>query len=111
VVIGYLPQDDALVLHSGTTREKVVATPQFMDNWHKAERWGMVLLHPGTLPAGDNPHVYMQAVAELEQVHPRAAEAAYAAATRRWPPVTAGRLGRGDRPYAQGGEGAGGTAG
>lgn len=102
VVIGYRPQRDALVLHSGTTRRKIVAARDFLDNWRKADKWGMVSLRPGALPAADNAQRYLQAVAGLEQVHPAAAEAAYAAAARRWPDAAAAWLGLGNTRYAQG---------
>lgn len=102
VVIGYMPQDDAVVLHSGTTRNKVMATRDFLDNWHKADNWGLVLLKPGALPADGSARRYLEAVAGLEQVHTVAAEPAYAAATRRWPDAAAAWLGLGNTRYAQG---------
>lgn len=102
VVVGYRPGQDALVLNSGTDKHKIVATRDFLDNWRKAERWGLVTLEPGELPAGNDAGRYLKAVAGLEQLHPTAAEPAYAAATRRWPEAAAAWLGLGNTRYASG---------
>lgn len=110
VVIGYRPNNDTLVLHSGTTRRKVVATREFLDNWHKADSWGLVSLRPGTLPASGDAQRYLQAVAGLEQYDPAAAEPAYAAATKHWPEAAAAWLGLGNTRYAQGNDAGAATA-
>lgn len=103
VVIGYLPNADAMLLHSGTDKRKRVDTRDFLDNWNKAERWGVAVLRPDELPAGNDPRRYLRAVAPLEQKgDPRAAERAYAAALTRWPDAVAARLGLGNSRYAQG---------
>jgi len=101
VVIGYQPEQDKLILHSGTIENQILDTRAFLDDWDKAENWGLVLLAPGSLPAAGDAHRYLDAVAGLEQVQPQAAEPAYAAATRRWPEAEAAWLGLGNTRYAQ----------
>lgn len=103
VVIGYLPDQDALLLRSGRKRRKRVDAENFLDDWTKAEQWGLVVLRPGELPAGDDESRYLAAVVGLEQEgRAQAAERAYAAATERWPQAAAAWLGLGNARYAQG---------
>lgn len=103
VVIGYRPEADQLVLHSGTEARKAVDADDFLDDWSKAERWGVVLLRPGEMPAGDDPARYLRAAAGLEASGaPAGAAAAYRAATRRWPGSGAAWLGLGNAEHARG---------
>ncbi len=103
VVIGFDPADDVMVLHTGTDRAKRVATADFLDDWGKAERWAMVLLEPGELPAGDEPGRFLRSAVALEQSgHSAMARRAYEAATRRWPDRPAAWLGLGNASYQMG---------
>ncbi|MDT0619259.1 PA2778 family cysteine peptidase [Salinisphaera sp. P385] len=103
VVIGFDPADDVMVLHTGTDRAKRVATADFLDDWGKAERWAMVLLEPGKLPAGDDPARFLRSAVALEQSdHGDMARRAYEAATRRWPDQPAAWLGLGNASYQLG---------
>lgn len=103
VVIGYLPTSDQLVLRSGTTKHKLLAAETFVDNWAKADHWGLVLLRPGALPAGGEAARYLQAALGVEQSGQLdGAARAYAAATRRWPQAAAAWFGLGNSRYALG---------
>lgn len=103
VVIGYLPSRDAFVLRSGTERRKVVDAPDFLDNWGKADHWGIVLLRPGKLPAGSDPRRYVRATAGLESTGATgAAVRAYRAASERWPDAAGVWLGLGNVLHARG---------
>lgn len=102
VVIGYDPKADQIILRSGTTRRKTVATRAFMTKWDKADNWALVLLRPGDLPATDAPKRYLKAAVGFEEkASPADAQAVYAAAIRRWPQEAPAWLGLGNTLYAQ----------
>lgn len=103
VVIGFDPVEDVMVLHTGVDRAKRVATADFLEDWSKAERWAMVLLEPGKLPAGDEPGRFLRSAVALEESdHSDMARRAYEAATRRWPDQPAAWLGLGNAYYQLG---------
>lgn len=89
VVVGYDPASDEWVLRSGTTERKRQSTSLFLRTWQRGERWAMVVLRPGELPADDRPKYYLQAMANFEQVASNAQQdaikKAYSAALTRWP--------------------------
>jgi len=102
VVIGYLPQADQIVLRSGTTRRKLKSTESFLDDWGKAENWGLLALLPGTLPADVSATRYLKATAGIEAAGKTdAAALAYSSATNRWPKEPAAWLGLGNAKYLQ----------
>jgi hypothetical protein len=51
VVIGYDLERQELVLRSGTERRRITPFGVFLNTWDRAERWGIVVLPPQTLPA------------------------------------------------------------
>lgn len=103
VVIGYLPKNDQLILRSGTTRRELKRTGQFLDDWGKADNWGVLALLPGSLPADTSPERYLTAAAGMEAADKiEAAAQAYTSATVTWPNEPAAWLGRGNAEYAQG---------
>lgn len=89
VVVGYDPDNDAWILRSGRTETKRQSTSLFLRTWQRGERWAMVALRPGELPADDRPKHYLQAVANFEQVAGQAQQEAvahaYGSALNRWP--------------------------
>lgn len=94
VVVGYDAQRDVLVLRSGETRRLETPTAEFRRTWDLGDRWGLVTLVPGELPASDDPQRYLEAVAGMEGM--AAADtliAAYRAALVRWPGHFAARFG------------------
>ena len=103
VVIGYLPDDDAVILRSGVTRRLVMPAGRFLRTWRLAGYWGLVVLRPGELPAHPSATAYLQAAADLESVgQTQAAALAYGAATNRWPNQATAWLGLGNTRYQAG---------
>jgi tetratricopeptide (TPR) repeat protein len=103
VVIGYLPDDDALILRSGVTRRQVMSTGHFLRTWRLAGYWGLVVLRPGELPARPTAAAYLKAAADLESVgQTQAAALAYGAAVHRWPNDATAWLGLGNTHYQSG---------
>lgn len=103
VVIGYSPADDTLVLRSGTERRHVVPAREFMRTWDGGNRWAMVVLAPGELPARPDRHRYLEAVATAEQVIGAGPLLpAYSAALSRWPDDPVALFGVGNARYARG---------
>jgi peptidase C39-like protein len=111
VVVGYDLDAGTLVLRSGTTERRVMGMRRFMSTWNRAQRWGLVVLEPGQLPAGAQLDRYVAAAAGLEAVgRLDAAGQAYARAREQWPESAWPQLGlanvsyrRGDRQAAEGG--------
>lgn len=66
VVIGYDAGEDTIILRSGETRRRVMAAGDFMDTWERADKWGIVVLRPGEMPADPDPHRYLSAAAAIE---------------------------------------------
>ena len=103
VVIGYLPDEDAVILRSGVTRRVVMPATRFLRTWKLAGNWGLIVLRPGELPARPVPVAYLKAAADLESVgQTQAAELAYAAAVSRWPDNATAWLGLGNTRYRSG---------
>lgn len=86
VVVGADPLAETVILRSGATQRRVEPAGKFMRSWDLAERWGLVLLRPGELPATLDRARYLAAVAGLEAAgrHAEAARA-WAAALGPWP--------------------------
>jgi tetratricopeptide (TPR) repeat protein len=87
VVVGYDAARDHLVLRSGAEARQVVSVKKFMLSWDRAERWALVALPAGEIPAAADFTHYMAAVAGLEAMGRWQGEArkAYEAATQAWP--------------------------
>ncbi len=93
VVVGYDVASDRVTLRSGTTRRLRLQAEIFDASWARANRWALVALPPGTLPARPDLTRYLQAAAGLEATgRPEAAGVAYAAAVRQWPDEALPRL-------------------
>ena len=94
VVIGYRPDEDLLVLRSGTNRRHGAPAAAFLQTWERAERWAMVVLRPGQMPAAPDRRRYLQAVAGMEGIaSPGALVDAWQAALERWPGDDIARFG------------------
>ncbi len=86
VVIGYDVSRDRLLLRSGTESRLEMSATYFRATWDRADRWAMILLEPGRLPARADLGRYMEAAAGLESVgRLDDAQRAYEAAALRWP--------------------------
>ena len=86
VVIGADPVAETVILRSGPEERLVTPAGKFMRSWDLAERWGLVLLRPGEMPAIPDRQRYFTAVAALEAAGRHAAAArAWSAALDSWP--------------------------
>jgi len=87
VLAGYDAATDTVILRSGTDARRLMSVRQFMLTWDRAERWGVVALPAGVIPASPDFTHYMSAVAGLEALGRAPAEVrkAYEAASREWP--------------------------
>jgi tetratricopeptide (TPR) repeat protein len=86
VVIGADPATEELILRSGPERRLLLPAARFMRSWDLAERWALVLLSPGDLPAKPDKDRYFTAVAGLEAAGRHAdAARAWQAALVAWP--------------------------
>lgn len=102
VVVGYDTGEDRVVLRSGTDARLEVSAARFIATWDRADRWALVVLVPGELPADPDFERYMQAAAGLEATGQiEAAARAYAAATREWPAAALPQLGLANLAYAR----------
>ena len=74
------------MLRSGTTEREVIGARRFDRFWKRADRWGLVVLEPGDLPAAPEITRYMSGAAGLEAVgHLDAARVSYERARDQWP--------------------------
>ena len=94
VIIGFDPAQQNFILRSGNQRRQLFKAHRLLKTWNRAERWGVVVLNPGELPANPEVQAYSQSVAALEQVGQlEAALSAYETGLERWPDSTALRFG------------------
>jgi tetratricopeptide (TPR) repeat protein len=103
VAIGYDLSARELVMHSGRREFRRVPLDTFRRTWKRADRWGLLVLAPGELPARASRADYLAAVAGLERAgQPEAAALAYRAAIQRWPDEVVARLGLANALRARG---------
>ena len=103
VVVGYLPEQQELVLRSGDRERLLLDAKRFARTWQRGDFWGVVILEPGELPANPDAGRYLRAVAAVEATNPPAiAIPSYRAATRQWPRNSLAWLGLGNALYSQG---------
>jgi hypothetical protein len=95
VVIGYDSHADTLLLRSGTTPRQVISARDFMLAWSNADRWAMLVLRPGELPAAASRDSYLEAAMEFEHdARPQDSLLAFDAALQRWPDEPVAWMGR-----------------
>jgi tetratricopeptide (TPR) repeat protein len=103
VVIGYDLEKNLVLLHSGTRARRPMPLGLFEFLWIDGQRWAMVALTPGRLPASAREANSTAAAAALEKTGRNAeARQAYAALLRRWPSNLVGLMGLGNTAYAMG---------
>ena len=103
VVVGYLPDERALVLRSGDNERHRLRSRTFIKSWKRGDYWGFVALRPGDIPTNANPERYLRALAALESIGDAStARRAYEAATDAWPEHAMAWLGLGNTSYAAG---------
>jgi tetratricopeptide (TPR) repeat protein len=103
VAIGYDLEQDEIILRSGTTERLVMPLFTFEKTWERSNRWGMVTLPPGRLPATAGEAAVVDALLAFEKTSDAShAHKAYASALQRWPHNLALQLGLGNTAYAAG---------
>jgi tetratricopeptide (TPR) repeat protein len=103
VLVGYDADTNKVVLRSATTEREVIGARRFDRFWKRANRWGMVVLEPGDLPAAPDPTRYMHGAAGLEAVgHRDAARASYESARDEWPDSAWPWVGLANLSYGEG---------
>jgi hypothetical protein len=103
VVVGYDALEDRIVLRSGTDARLELPAARFLSTWGRADRWALVVVAPGELPADPDFVRYMGAAASLEATgRLEAARLAYAAAVREWPTAALPQLGLANLAYGRG---------
>lgn len=86
VVIGYDPGEDTILLRSGTEPRKVMTAADFLETWERADKWAMVVLEPGEMPARPDPGRYLSSAAAMAKVNPPGVSTALMrAAVKQWP--------------------------
>jgi tetratricopeptide (TPR) repeat protein len=101
VVIGYDLEKNRILLHSGTRARREMPLGLFEFLWIDGQRWAMVALTPGRLPASAREANFATAAAALEKAG-RIVEAhqSYASMLERWPDNLVGMMGLGNTAYA-----------
>jgi hypothetical protein len=93
VVVGYDIRTDTIVVWAGK-RDRQRAR-DFMRAWSNADRWGMLVLRPGELPAAVSTQSYLQAAIGFERhARPQDSLLVFEAALRRWPDEPLAWMGR-----------------
>ncbi|MFU8821660.1 MAG: PA2778 family cysteine peptidase [Gammaproteobacteria bacterium] len=103
VVVGADPAAERVILRSGTEARLETPAATFLRSWDRADRWGLVLLEPGQLPARPDRARYFDAVAGLEETGRHVAAArAWEAALAAWPGDPVARFGHATASYLGG---------
>lgn len=103
VVIGFEPEQDRVILRSGTHRRHLMSRKRFLASWDRADRWGIVLLAPGEMPLDASERKYLRAVSGLEAAGQyELARTGYEAALMAWPGSQTALLGIAYSAYRMG---------
>ncbi len=103
VAIGYDMGKRRVILHSGEEANREESFRRFDATWARSERWAMVTLPPGELPASIRPDQAMDAVNAFEQASGADnALPAWRSITGRWPDYAMGWFALGNAKYAMG---------
>jgi len=100
VVVGYDGTKDVITLRSGRKRRQQLSAANFMRAWDNGNRWALVVLRPGELPAHPDRQRYLDAAAAFEGVaQPQDAWSTFDAAVKQWPEEPVAWIGRGTASY------------
>ncbi len=103
VVMGYDLEKGEILLHSGTRAHRAMSFGLFEFLWIDGQRWAMLALPPGRLPASAREASFASAAAALENTGGiAAAHRSYAAMLERWPRNLVGLMGLGNTAYSLG---------
>lgn len=103
VVIGYDIDDNELLLRSGTTKRWQTTFAAFVNTWKRADKWALVIVPAGTLPATASISTYLKTAYAFEEtgLYIQALDS-YRAATRQWPEDTTAWITLGNMEYKAG---------
>ncbi len=100
LVVGFDPQRNEMILHSGREAASRQRAPSWLRRWDWAGRWAMILLEPGDWPAVADRDRLLRALAAFEEsAPPKAAATAWRAAAEHWPQEPVVWLGVGNALY------------
>lgn len=103
VVIGYDVEQDTIVLRSGENRRRVMTAGNFLDTWERADKWGIVMLRPGEMPANPDRSRYLSAAAAMEKlVSADLSIQWFRAAQKQWPGDALAQFALGNSLYGAG---------
>jgi tetratricopeptide (TPR) repeat protein len=103
VVIGYDAASQTVLLRSGTRQRQRLSAAHFMRAWDNADRWALVLLRPGELPAQPALERYLEAATAFERsASPAASRQVFQTAVGRWPDAPVAWVGHGTAHYRMG---------
>ena len=103
VAIGYDLEAETVRLHTGFNPAQDMALSTFDATWARSDRWAMVALPPGELPAGISDQAALTAISDAERV--LGAEPllpSWEALVQRFPGLAMGWFGLGNARYASG---------
>ena len=100
VAVGYDPNTETMILHSGTTKDMHQHIQTFYNTWERSRFWGLLVLKPSDVPHTARQSRYLKAVFGLEHAGKREEAAkGYTAALSHWPKSLAAAIGRGNCLY------------
>ncbi len=103
VVVGYNIPKKFVILRSGATARKIMASRVFEKTWARSNYWGLLILRPEQLPSMAKKDLFLEAVLGLEKARRfRAAIHGYKTALTRWPQNLTVLMGIGNCHYALG---------
>ena len=103
VVVGYDLPERFVILRSGATARKIMASRVFGKTWARSNYWGLLILRPDQLPATVEKSLFLEAVLGLEKARQfPAAIRGYKTALTRWPQNLTALMGIGNCHYALG---------
>ena len=103
VVVGYDPDQDVLILRSGTERRRLERRERFLHTWQASDYWAAVLTRPDQPPATATGSGFIRALTAAERhLSPQSVAAGNAAALARWPTDPLVLLANGNQAYAAG---------
>lgn len=101
VVIGYDQASGRVIMRSGLRRRQLAPFAALEYTWKGSDRWAIVTLPPGRVPATADPERYAQAVVDFARVAPpAAARRSYEAVLARWPGTLSAQVGLANALYA-----------